>query len=338
MLNDYRLIAGVWIKKDSYYFLSQIDTIIFDIDGVLVNVALSYYQTIKDAVQYYFTHIIKIPPKVELVERETILSFKMAGGFNDDWELCAALILFYLWKIKEYQIPTTSDLRDRPPVLSDFIAQHLNDGGGLSKMVSWIREQASNAEQIFSLWDKEMIFRLAKEFYAGQRHCYNFYHFQPSLISLVEGNMAGESILINQQSEQVLKNYKVGIYTGRNQAETNYILQKMGWQMWLTPDCIITAEDKIRKPSPLGLEILSNHFQSRKGLFIGDTMDDYLTVYNINRKYQESRYLSAIVTGEDSLTNKERDRAYQQKGVDLLSENVNQIILLLNHITNTNII
>lgn len=335
MLNNYRLVEGVWIKQDIDLLLTQIDTIIFDIDGVLVNVDSSYFQTIKDTVQYYFTNIIKMPLEVDLTEKETILNFKVAGGFNDDWELCATLILFYLWKMKEYQISKTSDLKARPPFVSDFITQHLAEGGGLAQMTSWIKENSTFSKQIFALWDKKMIFQIAQEFYAGQRYCYDFYHFQPNFINSYEGNMMQESILITPQAENILKNYHIGIYTGRNQAETNYILGKMGWLKWITPGSVITSDDKIKKPSPLGLEILSRRFRSKGGLFIGDTMDDYLTVYNLNKEHQELKYLSAIIIRADSATNKEKELVYRQRGVDLLGENVNKIIHLLKGISNT---
>ena len=330
MYQKYRLEKEVYLKEDSYCYLAQIDTIIFDIDGVLVDVELSYHKTIRDTVQYYFKNIVKMPPmEIDLVDNTVLMNFKMAGGFNDDWELCAAIILFYLWKSKEYQLQSISELKDKPPLISDFVQQHLSDGGGLPRMIDWIREKSIQADEIFSLWNKEIIFQLAKEYYAGQKHCFDFYNFQPDIIKKQEGNIEQESILFEPVLEDKLKKFKVGIYTGRSRGEASYIIEKIGWKKWLAPEMIITCEDNIKKPSPAGLKLLLDKFCSRIGLYIGDTRDDLLTVQNLNKEEKRIRCLSAIVTGEHLAEKREKEKFYKDKGADLLAGNVNQVLQLV---------
>ncbi len=330
MFSKYSLEKEVYLKEDSYCYLTQIDTIIFDIDGVLVDVKLSYHKTIRDTVQYYFKNIVKMPlMEIDLVDSTILMNFKMVGGFNDDWELCAAIILFYLWKSEEYQLQSARELKDKPPLISDFVKQYLSDGGGLPKMIDWIRGNSDYADQIFSLWNKEIIFQLAKECYAGQKHCFNFYHFQPSIIKKQEGNIEQESILFEATLEDRLRKFQVGIYTGRNRGETSYIVGKIGWKRWLSPKMIVTREDNIKKPSPAGLKLLLDKNFSRRGLYIGDTRDDLLTVQNLNRKEKRIRCLSAIVTGEYSAEKREKERFYRDKEADLVAGNVNQVLRLV---------
>lgn len=329
MLDNYLFLKNVFLKKESSHLLTRIDTIIFDIDGVLVNVDSSYYQTIKDTVKFYFENILKMPLPAELAEKEVILKFKMIGGFNDDWELCAALILFYLWKMKEYRIPLTVDLLSKPPLISNFIREHLADGGGLPTMVHWLKDRATHPEEIFSIWNQEQIFQIAKEFYAGEQYCYDFYHFHPDYIKKAEGNIARETTLFESELVNFIKKYHIGIFTGRSGPETAYVLKKIGWLNWLLPESIITFDHNIKKPSSSGIEILSDRFQSETGLYIGDTMDDFLTVQNINKKFQVTKYLSAIITGQNLREKREKERVFLPKGVDLLGENVNEVVRLL---------
>jgi len=59
------------------------DLLIFDMDGVLVEVSESYRETIQQTVQHFTGRRI---------ERETIQEWKNQGGWNDDWALSHALI------------------------------------------------------------------------------------------------------------------------------------------------------------------------------------------------------------------------------------------------------
>ncbi len=59
------------------------DLLIFDMDGVLVEVTESYRETIQQTVQHFTG---------QRIERETIQEWKNQGGWNDDWKLSHALI------------------------------------------------------------------------------------------------------------------------------------------------------------------------------------------------------------------------------------------------------
>jgi HAD superfamily phosphatase len=59
------------------------DLVIFDMDGVLVEVSESYRETIQQTVEHFTSH---------RVSRETIQEWKNRGGWNDDWALSHALI------------------------------------------------------------------------------------------------------------------------------------------------------------------------------------------------------------------------------------------------------
>ena len=57
--------------------------VVFDMDGVLVDVAESYRETIQQTVEHF---------SGKRITRETIQEWKNRGGWNDDWALSAALI------------------------------------------------------------------------------------------------------------------------------------------------------------------------------------------------------------------------------------------------------
>src|SRR5690242_13735013 len=59
------------------------DVLVFDMDGVLVEVSQSYRETIRETV-LHFTG--------DLVSHDLIQDFKNEGGWNNDWLLCQRLI------------------------------------------------------------------------------------------------------------------------------------------------------------------------------------------------------------------------------------------------------
>jgi len=63
----------------------QLNAIIFDIDGVLIDVRSSYREGIKHVVREF-------SPDGEEVSNETIEKYKGKGGFNDDWRLTEAIL------------------------------------------------------------------------------------------------------------------------------------------------------------------------------------------------------------------------------------------------------
>jgi HAD superfamily hydrolase (TIGR01548 family) len=329
LFENYLQKNDIFIRKDIISSLVEIDTIIFDIDGVLVDVSSSYYQTIIDTVQYYFSSILKIPGKHKLVDKQMIDSFKIIGGFNNDWELTAAAVLYYLWKMEEQQLKSTEELSVNFPIISEFINKSLSDGGGLSQLVSWISKHSSDSDTIFSLWDREKIFRIAKEFYAGEKYCFRLYGFHPSIVGTIQGNIKKEVFLIKPEIMAKLKKYNIGILTGRNRAETDFIIGKIEWEAWLEPDSVVTAENNMIKPSPAGLEYLLHKFQSKQALFVGDTMDDLMTVRNFNSQSREKHCFSALVLGQDFKKNDEYKEHYLKNNVAILAGNVNQVIKLL---------
>lgn len=59
------------------------DVVVFDIDGVLVEVMQSYREAIRETVRHFTG---------ELVSQDEIQDFKNAGGWNNDWLLSQRLI------------------------------------------------------------------------------------------------------------------------------------------------------------------------------------------------------------------------------------------------------
>src|ERR1041384_5954980 len=74
----------------------NIGCIIFDIDGVLIDVRKSYNEAIKNTVQFVVGSLIKKNNLKALITDEIILKFRQTGGFNNDTDTSYAISLALL--------------------------------------------------------------------------------------------------------------------------------------------------------------------------------------------------------------------------------------------------
>jgi len=86
-------------KQESIYFqnniedqINDIDSVIFDCDGVLIDVTKSYDLAIKKTTAFILKEIVNIDD-CDTVTSQIIDGFKATGGFNDEVDLTYAAIL-----------------------------------------------------------------------------------------------------------------------------------------------------------------------------------------------------------------------------------------------------
>ena len=83
----------------------EFDSIIFDCDGVLIDVTESYDTTINKTISYVLKEIADITVDAPLTN-EILLKFKSTGGFNDEIEITYSGILCFIAAKKLNKNPT----------------------------------------------------------------------------------------------------------------------------------------------------------------------------------------------------------------------------------------
>lgn len=322
----YLFQENIVLNKNILDRLSQVDTIVFDIDGVLIDMRESFRRAICQTVQFYFKEILHFQVCRNLIHPEEIEYFKMAGGFNNDWDLTSAVILFYLMKARENNLKDIDELKSREPDIKTFTTKMLSLGGGLAKVINLFKKNKHIKEEIFSLWDEDLITKIFQEIYAGEEHCFNIYGFHPSLIK-TEGLIKQERIIIDKKKKDFLQQYfSIGILTGRNRREARIALEILGWDDIISEEKITTADDGLEKPHPQGLKRLSASLKTKLGIYVGDIRDDLVTVKNFNKEVKKTKFLSAIVLAEGFNLENKLVNFYLNEGVDLLAQDVNCIL------------
>lgn len=322
-----RVNQKVWLKRDSQPIFTQVDAVILDIDGVVIDVSSSFRVAISQTAQLYLTRQAGLKgDDVLLTPSETQL-FKLAGGFNNDWDLTAAAILFYLAKAEILESQNTQVLRRDGQMLRDFAAAAGLAGGGTHGAMAVLFPMLSKKqrENVESLYDRGKIETLFQELYGGVDYCQRLYGHKP-VFNQRKGLVNEEKIMLdNEVLSPFLPN--AGVLTGRTGEEARLALEMSGLDAIIPRENVVFdagSDPNLRKPHPDELLRLAGSMGAKVALYVGDVMDDLLVVKNANRDpAAPCVFVSALITA--SLA---RDNAalFRREGADIVSLDVNEAI------------
>jgi HAD superfamily hydrolase (TIGR01548 family) len=302
-----------------------IDAVLFDMDGVLLEITDSIRAATCLAVPFYMREILHWPAPDDLITSADIELFKHAGGFNDDVELTRALVLHYLVKEHEHPGATPETLNVFRPNLADFARRISERGGGL-KVAEELRLESLTREdrdQILLQYRTRRIAQVFEEIFGGEYteelygHTPEFYHGP--------GYVNKDKQLIEPERLTAGKSY--GILTGRTPAEARLGLRMAGLAGIIPETSVITPKDAARKPNPAGLRKLMERLGAASAVYVGDTLDDYRTVARYKQEYADRPILAALVmTGPMGDRNR---KIFERSGADVVASDVNELLAWL---------
>jgi len=227
------------------------DVLVFDIDGVLIDVSESYRNATRRTVQLYLEACLGLPPcDGDLVSHEDVAAFKLVGGFNNDWDLTTAILKYFLtWldpqPVAHHLPPETNSaevmrflreagthidttveaMRQQKDILS-FTRMLKTVGGGLDAVWKVLGEQ--NDHLLFArgnLRHTHLVQRIFQELYLGEAYFSREYGEAP-LIYNGPGLIQQERLIVSPQVLTELgKRVSLGIATGRPRNEAIYALE-----------------------------------------------------------------------------------------------------------------
>ncbi len=288
----------------------KFNAVIFDIDNVLIDTRASYTDCIIKTVTIYLETILKFQPsRKPLLNRKDVETFKSLGGFNDDWDACYGLLLYFLHQkisrrkigelIKKKNIQSlkskTSPPSFPPPIL----------GGG--------RWGVSRIEKLFGKKSEINLKQIADIF---QRFYLSDFVWNETLI-------IPESFLKQLRKRGI----KIGIVTGRSREEANFALRR--FQIDRLIDAMITVDEtppKFKKPHPYGLlKVAFSLGKNLNFLYVGDLPDDILAAKEAKKKIKMSScgFLKA------SSQPQEMKQEFKKLKTDYICKNVQELKQLL---------
>lgn len=300
------------------------DILIFDMDGVLIDVSRSYRETIQRTVQIYLKTCFGFKDgKEEPITKEDIFLFKSAGGFNNDWDLTSGLLL-YLLSISGFPPPprkqkfssvgeVVSHLKARSSNLNKNITQLTQKknlppfirkvklaGGGLKGVRKALR--GSWEGWVYGDGDlnqENVVKRIFQEVYLGGKFT-SFYHV-PTLFRKNHGLYFREKLIIPKGILSSLrKRFRLGIASGRPRFEANLALKRFGLLLYfdsvVTLDECLEEQDRILQSTGKRVSLLKPHPYSLLRVaqeigipkprcgYVGDVIDDMLAARAARRE------------------------------------------------------
>ncbi len=331
------------------------EIMLWDIDGVLIDVSQSYRQAIVDSVQYYFSNFIGLKLEKNLVSAGDTQAFKLAGGFNDDWELTYALVLCYLSKMLSVSGLEAAD--SSVPEGFDPMVARLRELGESTEGCSLAVNLAQVAEKIKAEGGgppaAEKV--LSRQFPKGYPKAKSYYF--PALIKRVfEEKYLGGDLFSKKYGEKPLfysgsglirkeipltdlgtllnlrRRYYFGVVTGRDRFEAEFSLKLHGFAKIFPSELMVAGgETKEKKPSAQPLlecrrRVCARHKLSDKtpAFYVGDSVDDLTAARNAEF------YFVGVVGGIPGEENRERTRTILHNKIsDLLVDTIDELLVYL---------
>jgi HAD superfamily phosphatase len=314
---------------------AAVDAVIFDVDGVLVDVSGSFRRANNLSVQHYFNRFLNIPGDELLIDTAEYELFKLAGNFNNDWDLSKAAVAYCLMKqICGDGSADTAAIRKLGPPLKDFTASVSNRGGGLENALSLVRETLDGAARNMfeSKFNPELIKRIFMEYYAGPEHCEQLYGVE-AMHYHGPGLIQEEVFLLNLSliERLQLKGVKFGILSGRTPEEADYLFRREGLDKLLAPEFILTDDGALpAKPNPAGLATLAGRMGFSAAVYVGDVPDDWTTVQRYRTEHGGLAPVAGCMVSTGTTSGGMMDRYLEKERVDYLAADVNHLLTALN--------
>jgi len=250
--------------------------ILFDVDGVLIDVRASYIETIRQTVERYLAKLPNIRAGTgSLLSPNDVNRFKLLGGFNNDWDTVYGLLLYFLSLAKKIGGPEVSFTKLSRFKNFEILSRRVPHPCG----VKGIEKLTGRNRAVCYETAKNMF----QEIYLGEKLFRKLYRRNPESKPR-RGLIEKEKLLIPPKILSSLKKggARLGIVTGRTRFEAEYVLKRFGisslFDILVKHDEIERAEKKhgrpLGKPHSYPVLLCAGKIKADSFFYVGDLPDD----------------------------------------------------------------
>jgi phosphoglycolate phosphatase-like HAD superfamily hydrolase len=313
--------------KDLKFISSHSSCILFDIDGVLIDIRRSYNLTIKRTVDLILKYAMGDSAPKGLVTDKIILRMRQTGGFNNDTDTSYIISLAALANPKK----NTQELRNVLIDLSGSI-----DEGGINSAEKFLSSRYNiNKPKEFLCYPapvgKSVVATVFDELFYGPKLFKKRHGFKPQYYlgrPLIENdNLVVTVKTIYELSRRFEGN--LAVVSGRSKLAAKHSLRPI-FDVFNLSGCAF-LEDESRqyaKPNPYAIMRSMLTLRARTAIYVGDSVEDLLMVRMAEKK-TGFRIVFFGIYGY-STSPFYLSQQLMKNGADIVIKNVNYIPDILN--------
>ena len=315
---------GIYLQEGINEKLNDVDSVIFDCDGVLIDITNSYDIAIQRTTSYILKEIGNIT-NFDPVTSEIIDGFKATGGFNDEVDLTYAAILSltaanklnkrgtnFVFEVIENSdvtgIKSVENYLDKIKVDISEIKQKLNYPGSHLENILY-----STFDQIF--YGPDLYYKLFKK------------KSELTDAGLIENDV----VLVKQEMLEILKKKfknKIAIVTGRGTESIRYSLKDIFEEFDLKNSVFLEDEERaLAKPNPDSLIRSIQGLESSHCLYVGDSMEDLIMAQKATQLGNKTTFCGIFGTGKFP---DQRKKLFLENKVSLIIDSIDLLPKALN--------
>ncbi len=314
---------GIYTDDSKIQILNEIDAVIFDCDGVLIDITKSYDLAIIKTTQYVLENLAKIDTSID-VDFKIIDGFKSTGGFNDEVDLTYAAIIS-LVAAKKLE-------KDQTSFIFDVIKN--SDSSGIVSVEKYVENQIDISD-------------IKKQLsYPGTHHDNPLYQifdqifYGPDLYKKLfnkTSNFSGpglieqDDVILNDiLFEKLRKKFdsKIAMVTGRGKESVSYSLKSLLAKFNLNNSMFLEDEPReLAKPNPQSLLNSINGMDCTSTLYVGDSMEDFIMAKRTTGLGHNTIFCGIIGTSKNP---EEKLELFERNGAILVLDSIDLLPKVLN--------
>ena len=303
---------------------NEFDSIIFDCDGVLIDVTKSYDTTINKTISYVLKEIADITVDTPLTS-EILLRFKSTGGFNDEIDITYSGILCFIAAKKLTKDPT------------EFILDVLNeaDDSGIAYIENFLSKIDIDISNVkarlgYPSTDKnDLIHSTFDQLFFGPELYSKI--FQKKSKFSEKGLIENDNVIVTSDLIEALKKRfsdKIAIVTGRGFNAISSSLKEILNQFNVENSVFLEDESRdLAKPNPQSLIRAMKGLDSKNCLYVGDSMEDMILAQKASELGFQATFCGIYGSGKLPEVKK---NMFIDKNVPFILESINFLPKALN--------
>ena len=322
---------AIWLRP-GLVLPERLDTALFDIDGVLIDTQRSY----RLAVMHGSERLVRaagLEPPAPMVSQEDVAAFKLAGGFNSDWDGTQLFAALWTARLREWRGRPEARITTEEWATRAAEAARQGRGG-----VAWVRATfpaTAVPSDEAARWAHD-------EFYWGAALVRELFGHEPLYAPEAAGFVHNEEMLLDAELLPALAPFgigRLGLITGRLGPEVDFAVRMLAQTLgpeeaarlpWhesaygRSPFASVIPATVYAKPDPRALHVALDELGATGAIYVGDTADDLDVVLRYRRELQApSPALPPVLAV--MVARGETAGVYQRRGADIVLPRVTDL-------------